>query len=206
MVIRRSAVVIVILLVATSLLAQSLVFSRITESQAREAVKSAAALHPRDPEAFRREAEKRLQGIAPDFSMAYMVPLISTPAIEVRMIGPATVLLANAWGKVRRMEPVGDELWFGGIAIGVEPKQIGAPDIVRVVVERAGVLIEPITVTLKPTVFTTRMGVKEQIHAGTVLFPADAFDPGGDVVVTVIPQRGANTIRKLTESELRRLQ
>lgn len=88
------------------------------------------------------------------------------------------------------------------VSIHVSPSQIDAPDIVRVIVERNGKVVAPIANTLRPTVFTTRLGAKSLLHSGALTFSCTAFAPGGRVMVTAIPESGDNFEKVFSQTEL----
>lgn len=88
----------------------------------------------------------------------------------------------------------------------VNPTQIDAPDIIKVVLTRNGSVIPPTLSQLKVGELQTRMGAKRMIHSGAVFFPAGAFNPGAEVVLTAIPEVGKNLVSTFSQDELRRLQ
>ena len=104
---------------------------------------------------------------------------------------------------IRKMEPIEKAPIPGGHLVSVTPRTMDAPDIIKVVVQRNGVTVEPIATDLKPKAFSNRMGASTTLHAGTMMFACSAFAPNGIVTITAIPNTGTNTTRRLTLGEIR---
>ena len=82
---------------------------------------------------------------------------------------------------------------------------MGARDIVKVVVERNGVVVAPLLNGLTPTPFSNKMGATTSLHAGILLYPCSAFTADAAFTITAIPEQGDNIIKKLSLGELRSL-
>lgn len=89
-----------------------------------------------------------------------------------------------------------------GPTVVVSPSRIDAPDIEKIIVERDGQIVEPLSNLLSPQELATAMGAKRMIHAGAVLYSCSAFAPGGRVVVTAIPRFGANMVKTVSAEDL----
>jgi hypothetical protein len=107
---------------------------------------------------------------------------------------------------LRRSAPVDEIEVPKSVRITVNPMTIDTTDIddiERVIVERNRARVTPWTngdFALKS--FSTKLGPQVLRYAGNLEFSCSAFIPGGEVIVTVIPTRGANKIRRLTPREL----
>lgn len=68
--------------------------------------------------------------------------------------------------------------------------------------------MQPLRTTLVPRQMVTRIGAKEVIHSGEVVYPLSAFAPGAGVTVTVvaIPASGPNITKIFDSLELRTIQ
>jgi hypothetical protein len=71
---------------------------------------------------------------------------------------------------LRKRESIEGVQLPAGVIVSVSPSTLDAPDIIKVVVTRNGVDVQPVASTLKPTELTTRMGAKVVLHAGELLF------------------------------------
>jgi hypothetical protein len=89
-----------------------------------------------------------------------------------------------------------------GFVVQVEPQQIDAADIIKLVVQRDGVAVAPLSGKLEPRSLKTRMGAERVIHAGTLFFPCSAFAAGATVTITAIPESGANIVTRVTSEDL----
>jgi hypothetical protein len=123
----------------------------------------------------------------------------------VRLAGPYTLYRFALMEALRKMDPLEEVPVPRGVAIIVSPTRIDSPDIIKVVVQRDGVQIPPITNTLQPTVMRTALGASRTLHAGVLEFPCAAFAPGATVSVIAIPDAGANFTLTLTDSALKTL-
>jgi hypothetical protein len=173
---------------------------RVGESAARTAILAAAT--EKESKKFLDAYQRELRAQAQHFDADPHV-LIRTAAYAVVLEGPAQRLGRLAAENVRRMEPIADSPWLEGVAVVVEPWMAGGDDISKVVVMRDGRTVEPLLATLAPRTFTNAMGATFMLHAGSVVFPAAAFDPGAAVEVILIPERGHNIRRRLTDRILR---
>ena len=55
---------------------------------------------------------------------------------------------------------------------------------------------------LEPTQLQTRLGAKVVLHAGQLVYPCAAFEPGARVHVVLIPESGGNIENDIPSSEL----
>lgn len=192
-----------ILALLAALVPQS--FHRITEAEAHQALNTAiASTKGADANATIAAFLKAVKPIAPDYE-TNGVPIIEADSIFVAIAGPLRLFQYAAAESLRRFESPDKLPWAPGITIGVSVRQITAPDIVNIVVTRNGTRVEPIENRLVIGERTTAMGAKNKVHEGQIVFPAAAFDPGGDVIVTLIPENGKNVTKKLTDRDLRKL-
>jgi hypothetical protein len=195
---------------ATTFAAQQSAFLRVSEAQARQAMAVASAAAKGSERAFSTQFDKEIKKIAPDYEYDLMNDRLIlgslTGALAIRVIGPVLRLRENASEAIRKLDPLDQVTWTDGVAVVVIVQQITAPDIVKIVVTRDGRNVDPWFNGLAPAEQTTRLGAKTILHEGTVLFPADAFNPGAPVTVTAIPASGRNIVRTFTDKELRKIQ
>jgi hypothetical protein len=103
---------------------------------------------------------------------------------------------------LRMNEPISRIPWVPEAVITVDPLQINAPDITRVVVERSGRPVLPGQSSLRPMTFTNGSGDSAVIHAGDVRFSMSAFAPGVTVTVSAVPRTGDPFSVTLDDSQL----
>jgi hypothetical protein len=144
------------------------------------------------------------------FSTAYMNThpgevVFMSDALGVVVTSPYRMFRDGIVEAFRKREPLTGIQVPAGVVVSISPMQIDAPDIVKLIVARDGKEVRPIVSALRPKEFTTRMGVKFVVHAGTVVLPCSAFAPGAAVVVTAIPDHGGNIIKTFSDAELMRL-
>ena len=90
----------------------------------------------------------------------------------------------------RKREPLESVSVIPGVTVYVSPSRIGSPDIIKLIVERNGVVVPPIESALAPAPFETRMGARETIHQGAVVYNCSTFAPGADITITGVPETG----------------
>ena len=158
---------------------------RVTESQARALLSKAATQANNDADTFTKAVVLALAPIAPDFRGPQVVS--ASDALDVVMVGPLGNLFAAVREKVRKFEAlVPPPVWSPVVHVLVQPHQIGAPDIEKIVVQRNGSVIAPLRTALTASEFVSRTNAKQLIHSGEVTYPLNAFEPGLGVTVTVI--------------------
>lgn len=180
---------------------------RVNEAQARGILAEAGAIAKNDVGVFDKEFRSRVARIAPDFQGPRFV--IDSPALSIIISGPLGAFFSEARERVRKFEPLAPPpTWPPEIQLIVNPKQINAPDIEKVVVQRNGNIVPAIRTTLAPRQMVTAMGAKSMIRAGVVTYPLSAFEPGAGVMVTVIaiPASGSNITHAFDSLELRTIQ
>ena len=126
-------------------------------------------------------------------------------SISVFVAFPYKTYRLSLLNALRKRDPL-EEVSVPRLAtVVVSPSQITSPDIVKVIVEREGRVAVPVVngLTLQP--FETRMGAKKMLHAGQIGFQCSVFAPGADVVVTAIPDLGANLVKRFTSTDLAKL-
>jgi hypothetical protein len=180
---------------------------RVNEAQARNILADAAARAKNDVNIFTASFLKDVGKVAPEFAGPKTVS--RSEALSIVVSGPLGYFFAEARERVRKFEPmVPPPTWSPGIHVVVQPQQIDAPDIEKIVVQRNGALVTPARTALVPSEMVTRMNAKRMIHGGEVVYPMNAFEPGLGVSVTVIaiPASGSNIIRTFGSLELRAIQ
>lgn len=176
-------------------------FKRPTAAELRTIAKDAATVAAGDKEKFVEEFRSRVRKLNPH----YEEPVQMIYGGGVAIFAPVGVFEQVAAERVRKMEPLGLLSLRTSIEILVSPSQIDSQDIERIVVTRNGVIVSPLSSTLAPKTFTTRLGAKTVLHAGSVYYPLTAFAPGVGVKVTVtgIARFGDNATRTFDALELR---
>jgi hypothetical protein len=71
---------------------------------------------------------------------------------------------------LRMREPVANVPVSPGVVVTVSRSQIDSPDIVKLIVERDGRTMPPVSITLAPTVLTTRLVAKAVLHKGSATY------------------------------------
>src|ERR1044071_8514584 len=105
--------------------------------------------------------------------------------------------------RLRKMDSLNGIETMPGMGVVVEPKQIDAPDIIKVVVFRSGALIQPVRSTLNSQPSRTGVGATAPARSGIVEFPESAFKADGAAVrVGLIPEVGDNIEIELTPLKL----
>jgi hypothetical protein len=129
--------------------------------------------------------------------------LIASPELSAALFSPYMGYRFALKNAVRKQETTDGLPFEEDIAeIRVSPTQMGAPDIIKIVVRRGDQIIEPLTNALFAREFKNRLGAAVMIHTGTVTYPMSAFAPGADVVMTLIPERGQNIVGTMTGKAL----
>jgi hypothetical protein len=194
--INRLSLVTALLCLSVAVHAQS-----VTEAQAREAaVKAAAAGEPKFHNAFRDEIRK----LVPDYSFEN-VTLIRNEWNDVWIMGPVARYQQTAGAAVRKMEPLAKVAYPEGAVITVYPKRMDALNIEKVVVSRAGAIVEPIAGGFVPVELSNALGAKVSLGAGLAIYPVSAFAPGAEVVVTIVPATGSNIVKTLRDGDLKKI-
>jgi hypothetical protein len=103
---------------------------------------------------------------------------------------------------LRKRDPVAAVPVPSGVVVAVSPSQIDSPDIVKLIVERDGRTMAPVSSTIAPTVLTTRLGAKAMLHKGDITYSCAVFAPGATVTATAIPASGSNFVKKFSQAEL----
>jgi hypothetical protein len=103
---------------------------------------------------------------------------------------------------MRKRDPIDRVQVPDAVRIQVEPSRIDGPDIIKIIVERDGKTIEPLSNTLAPKELVTRLGAKVVLHSGVVTYPCSAFAEGATVTITAIPESGSNLTRTIPSKML----
>lgn len=201
-------------IVATSIICGPILLSAqqpalVTEIQAREWAAYAVSKSVGDSNAF----DERFAGFVRILAPAYRVDPSSagvtvhrSERLSIEVIGPVSWFQMATSQAVRKLLPADSIAWPCGVAIVVEPSQIDAPDIKKVVVKRGGVIVEPIANHLTSAAMTTSAGLTVALHTGIVCYPTSAFVTGAQVSVTAIPAVGSNISKSLGDPDLRKVQ
>jgi hypothetical protein len=186
---------------------ESAPFVRLTNSEAQLAITDAAASARNSVDAFDAAFLQRVTRLNPDFRGPQAVA--QSDALTILISGPLGLFYSEARERIRKFEPLTPApAWRPEVHIVVNPTQIDAPDIEKIIVQRNGVVVPPLRVALTPREMVTHMGAKSMIHSGEVMYPLSAFEPGAGASVTVIaiPASGSNIVRTFGPLDLRAIQ
>jgi hypothetical protein len=182
---------------------------RVTEEQAKAALKTAADVAKGNYASLESNFQKELRKIWNDYDNKPQ-PVYERAEMVITVSGPAEMMLAIASANVKRGESVDSVGWPGGVTVYVSAFSNEAPNIVETIVERDDKVVEPLRKGLLPktmqTVLGGRQGTPRQVHEGGVLYPTSAFDPGAKVVVHAVSDSGRRYSRTMFERDLRKLQ
>jgi len=145
--------------------------------------------HPNILPTLEREVRERWPG-----TLERPIPVAATAAIDVYVASPYVFYRTGVSEAIRKMDVATDVPYPQGVVIVVNPRQIDAPDIEKVVVERNGQVVEPTQSRLERTVMTSRAGVEVVVHSGFVEYALSTFAAGSAVRVTAIPRSGSNFV------------
>lgn len=148
--------------------------------------------------------DERFRGRFGDFE-SFPITIVKREDLSVVLSTPFMAYRRTLAEYLRMGDPLAKIPWIPSAVVNVGPLQLGAPDIVRVVVERNGQPVPPAETLLKPMTFTNGNGDSAVINAGDVRFPMSAFAPGAVVIVSAIPRAGEPFAITLDESQLRTL-
>jgi hypothetical protein len=115
--------------------------------------------------------------------------------LELQVYPPAAWLYLQLQERIRKVESLDDPLPVRAeneLVVFLTPKTIDAPDIVKIVIEQAGVLLQPTFNQLEPRTGRTGFGVPVTKHGGVVYFDASRLSPRETARILLIPERGAN--------------
>lgn len=180
-------------------------FVRPTEAQLRAFASQAAAIAKDDADIFDKEFTRRVQAINPDHKGPGDLPVDASGKTYISLYSPVRLFQQRASERVRKMESLTGIPFTTTIEIAVDPTLIDSPDIERVVVRRNGAVVPPLRSTLALKIFTTQLGAKTALHAGSVFYPLSAFAPGRTVTVSIIgiARFGRNLRRDFDGADLR---
>jgi hypothetical protein len=162
----------------------------------------ALAVWPTDRDAAAKLLDSRLRHVWGDFAVE---PFAASFPPLVVVAGPYAMYRLSLREAIRKMEPVDALTMTAVVTLSVEPSQRDSLDIEKIVVQRDGAIVAPVSNTLKPTTFANSFGATTVKHAGAVTFPLKAFAPGGTVVITAIPASGENVVMPQPEATLQRI-
>lgn len=202
----RAAVACCLLLIAVhTVLGQAI---KVSEAQARDWATYSAQKSGGDPKAFGEAFMPLVRILAPEYGLDPFnlgVTVYRTDALDITVLGQVAVFHTAFAERIRKMESTDSVPWRPGVFVVVWPRQIGSPDIEKIVLKRNGVIVEPVSTTLRVTNLSTASGATRSIHQGDVAFPASAFAPGAEVVLIAIPAAGENIVWTFKESELKKI-
>lgn len=188
-----------------ALTANSKPFSRLRESQVRTAADLAAVAAKNDAELFESSFLEVALEMAWDYGGVQIVH--RSDALIIAVLGPVVKFEMAAKQRVRKFEPLAGLPWDPTVSVVVEPGQIDAPDVEKILVHRNGTIVQPLRNDLISKVLETRLGAKRTIHSGAVVFPLETFAPAVNIelIITAIPASGSNIVKRFTGNDLRRI-
>ena len=198
-----------VVLGAASASMQEKAFVRITEEQGTAALKVAAESAKGNYAALESNFQREVRKIWNDYDNA-TYKVYDRAEMNVLVVGPAEMLVTQASAALKRGEALDAIPWSGGVTVYIAAQTNESPDIIDIVVERDGKVIEPLQKLLQPrtiqAVIGAGRGANRTVHEGGYLYPASAFDPGGKVVVTAVSDAGRKYSKELFERDLRKIQ
>jgi hypothetical protein len=163
--------------------------------------KSLSAKH-NDRTTFARALDAAV-GVDTTFADAHTsIRVVSTDELSIRARTPYQAYREAVLEALRKRDPIDLIGVPTSVSIDVFVFQIGAPDIIKVIVERDGKAVTPRLNQLKPRTLTTALGATTVLHEGSVFFPCAAFDPDAVVRVIAIPGAGSNIVADLPSDQL----
>jgi hypothetical protein len=188
--------------------AQGAPFHRVTNAELQQLLAKAVAANAADP---KKSVEVEFGSLVHETAPGYggdIRPINYENGLLVMLRGRVDVVRSQIGELNRKMEPISEKAiqWPSGFVVWVAPTEVDSPDIEKVVLQRDGKIVPPLSSTLAPKEFTTRMGAKTMLHEGEVVYSDEAFLPGAEVVVTAIPAVGGNIVKKFSDAELRAIQ
>lgn len=140
--------------------------------------------------------------IGPDAGDTWMFVSTGDNGLLFTVAFPARLYRFSLSEALRKREAVTTASAGSAVVIDVSATRIDDPNIEKVVVERNGRVIPPLSNSLAPHVMVTRIGSKEVINTGRLTYPCSAFFPGALVTVTGIPTTGSNFVLSLSDDQL----
>jgi hypothetical protein len=184
-------------------------FVRVTEEQAKAALKVAGDAAKGNYASLESNFQKEIRKIWNDYDNKAQ-PVYERAEMVVQVMGPVEQMVSAATQSLRRGESIDNPSWAGGVMVYVSPLSNESPNITEIVVEREGKVVEPLRKSLLPRVLQTQLGGRQgqprEVHEGGVLYPIAAFDPGAQVVVTAVSDSGRKYSRTIFDRDLRKLQ
>ncbi len=184
-------------------------FVRVTEEQAKAALKTAGEAAKGNYASLESNFQKEMRKIWDDYDNKSVL-VYERAEMVVSVMGPAELMLAVASANVKRGAPIDNVGWPGGVTVYVSALTNESPNIVDTIVERDDKVVEPIRKDLIPktlqTVLGGRQGTPREVHEGSVLYPIAAFDPGAKVVVHAVSDSNRRYSKTIFDRDLRKLQ
>jgi hypothetical protein len=187
---------------------------RLAETQVRALAEKAIAQAGGDATAFQREFRALVRAEAPDYNGP--ATIFGSGTLRITLAGPIASFERAVMDALPKGQPPARVPWSADATIFVEPQQAESPDIERVVVQRSDasrplgseIVIAPLSSTLAARPLQFVSGATRTLHAGQLVFPLNAFDPGAGVMVRVIavPAGAAPINRTFTSLQLRAIQ
>jgi hypothetical protein len=192
-----------------SLSGQGKPFVRVTEEQGRAAMDAALAAGKDNELSVRNTFQKEIRKIWSDYDNK-SVPVYERAELNVAVLGPAQMMVATVVDKIIMSQPIGKLGWNPGVSVSINPRNENSPDVVKVVVTRAGADVAPISTNLVMRNFKPVQGFAggrtTSVHEGSVIFPSSAFETGALVKVEAVLEGGRSLSRTLSDSDLKKIQ
>jgi hypothetical protein len=173
-----------------------------TEERVRALSRQALAASPGEPTDAILALDDQVRQRWGDFE-SFPIALLHREDITIDLSAPYMSYRKTLGDYLRIDRPVADVPWVPDIVISVSPERLEAPDVTRIVVERAGRSVAPVESRLRPMTFMNGRGEGAVLHGGTVRFPLSAFAPGAPVTVTAITKDGSTVRATLDDAQLR---
>jgi hypothetical protein len=154
--------------------------------------------------AFQRDFASGISRLCPgcNYQIVPLVPAALRSAITAGAYGPISGFYLSASDLIRARKPIAGAAWTEGVTILIVPGTAKAPNIERVVVTRDGKTVAPVSSSLQSTELGHGSDVQATLNGGRIVFPLDAFDPGADVRITLIPADGNSFVTRLSRADI----
>jgi hypothetical protein len=172
-----------------------------TAATIRTLVKEAQSAARGDNDEFVLGLDARVRARWGDFE-SFPISIVRRDDLRVMLSAPYMTYRRTLAEYLLIDRPVADVPWIDAAVVAVEPLQIGAPDVLRITVERGDRDVRALDSQLRPMTFANGSGGAAVLHAGDVRFPMTAFAPGATVTIAAIPAEGASFVATLNDSQL----
>ena len=187
---------------AADIRAQSRV--QISEARVRGLARDAARASKGDPTELVLALDESVRTRYGDFE-PFPISVVRGQDIQVLVTAPFMAYRRSLIDLLRTRRPIDEARWTGAVVVSIEPLRLDAPDVEQLRLTRNGTVLQPVGNALKPMTFSNGAGEQRAVHAGTVQFAVDSFEPGAEVVLQLLPRGLEPLTYAFSEAELETL-